>query len=84
MARADRVEDAGRAARGERIEVGRSRRLVRRPPAVARVRAVRDPVEEQDDDRMHGRKRLDGNALKLADHPRDTRRDERLPVAALT
>ncbi len=50
---ADRVEEPARAASGERVEVRGRCRLIGGPPAETGVRAVREPVEEQDDDRLH-------------------------------
>ena len=52
--RADRIEQAGRAARRQRIEVRRLRGLVPGPPAEHLVRPVGEPVEQEDDDRIHG------------------------------
>ena len=76
----ERVEDAVRAARGEPVEVGRVRDLVRGAPAERGVGAVGEPVEQDDDDRVHGQA---GDAVERADHPRDPGRHERLPVAAV-
>ena len=52
----DGVDHPARAARRERVEVRRVRDLVRRSPAERVVRAVGEPVEEDDEDRIHTRR----------------------------
>ena len=51
---ADAVDQPAGAARGEPVEVRRVRDLVRSPPAERVVRAVGEPVEKDDEDRIHG------------------------------
>ena len=52
-ARARRVDQPARAARGEPVEVRRVRDLVRSLPAERVVRAVGEPVQQDDEDRIH-------------------------------
>src|SRR5207248_11485488 len=50
---AEGVEQAARAVGGEAVEVGRAGGLVGSAPLEDVVRAVGEPVEENDDDRVH-------------------------------
>ena len=55
---ADGVEQAGRPTRGERVEVRRRSGFVAGAAAEHLVRPVGEPVEQEDDDRIHAARRL--------------------------
>jgi hypothetical protein len=77
---ADGVQDAAGTGCGEAVEVPGGGDLVGRAPAERSVRAVGEPVEQDDDDWVHAAK-LTGNRHGFGAPPLHTRADFLVTVA---